>query len=274
MADEPTQEKQLQPKHGELVIAIVAKITKYGSYCKLPEYNNIEVFLPLREISSGWIKNIHGFLREGQNTVGKVILIDKEKKTIDISLKRVMPKEAKEKTGQYNLEKKLEALFTQKAKPSAKNDQPYQQLAQTIRSEFGTYVNFAINGLKRTPQFQQSKVPEELRKQFVDAIEAARKSRKFFVSYTLTLSTTDSVSGVARMKEIIENIEKRGVEAKYMSAPKYSLKAEGTDYADAEKKIRDSETMIKSKINKTFTFSIDKDKLKKEREGLLEQYLS
>jgi translation initiation factor 2 subunit 1 len=272
MMEEAAQETN-QPKQGSLVIAIVSKITKYGSYCKLPEYNNMEVFLPLREISSGWIKNIHGFLREGQSTVGKIILIDKEKKTTDISLKRVMPKEAKEKIGQYNLERKLEAIFTQKAKPVTKSDQQ-KQFTETIKAEFGTYVNFAINGLKDTEQYRQSKIPADLKQHFVEAIQSTRKSRKFFVSYTMTLSTTDSVSGVAKMREIIGSIEKMGVTAKYLSAPKYSLRAEGTDYTTAEKKIRDSSIFIEGKINKTFTFAMEKDKLKKEKEGLLEQYLS
>ncbi|MGH2510319.1 MAG: S1 RNA-binding domain-containing protein, partial [Ktedonobacteraceae bacterium] len=57
------------PRVGSLVIANVSKITKFGAYCKLPEYNDLEVFLPLREISSGWIKNIREFIHEGQKLV-------------------------------------------------------------------------------------------------------------------------------------------------------------------------------------------------------------
>ena len=57
------------PKVGELVIATVSKISKFGAYCRLPEYNDLEVFLPIREISSGWIKNIREHIHEGQKLV-------------------------------------------------------------------------------------------------------------------------------------------------------------------------------------------------------------
>ena len=33
-------------KVGEFVIASVSKISKFGAYCRLPEYNDLEVFLP------------------------------------------------------------------------------------------------------------------------------------------------------------------------------------------------------------------------------------
>ena len=50
------------PRVGELVIASVSKISKFGAYCRLIEYNDLEVFLPIREVSSGWIKNIREHL--------------------------------------------------------------------------------------------------------------------------------------------------------------------------------------------------------------------
>lgn len=262
-----------QPKQGDLVIAVVAKITKFGSYCRLPEYNNMEVFLPLREISSGWIKNIHGFLHEGQNCVGKIILIDQKKNTVDISLKRVMPKEAKEKIGQYNLEKRLDALFHQKIKTS-KLEGKEQELVHTTLSKFGNYVNFAINAVKYTGEYEDLPIPKQLKTSFREAIENTKKSRKFFVSYTMSLSTQDSITGATKLKEIMAGIEKTGVDVKYISAPKYSLKAEGKNYADAESKIQAAVSLVKANINKGFSFNIEKDKSKKEKEGIMEQYLS
>ena len=90
-------EINLRPQVGSSVIAKVIRVAQFGAYCKLPEYNDIDVFLPIREVSSGWIKNIHEFVHNGQIVVCKVIYIDKEKGTIDVSIKKITNKESKEK---------------------------------------------------------------------------------------------------------------------------------------------------------------------------------
>ncbi len=99
------------PKVGELVIATVAKISKFGAYCKLPEYNDLEVFLPIREVSSGWIKNIREHIHEGQKLVCSVTFYDKDKGTIDISLKRVSPGNSKEKIQVIQPREKTDRAF-------------------------------------------------------------------------------------------------------------------------------------------------------------------
>src|SRR5208283_5552594 len=109
-------EERKLPSHGSLVIAVVSKITNFGAYCKLIEYGDTEAFLPIREVSSGWIKNIREYIHDGQKLVCYVHGVDKEKGTIDISLKRVSPKDSKDKIRSYNLEKRLNALFSQTIK--------------------------------------------------------------------------------------------------------------------------------------------------------------
>ena len=104
------------PRQGGLVLVVVSKITNFGAYCKLIEFDNVEAFLPIREVSSGWIKNIREYIHDGQKLVCYVHGVDKEKGTIDISLKRVSPKDSKEKIRSYNLEKRLNALFAQTLK--------------------------------------------------------------------------------------------------------------------------------------------------------------
>ena len=77
------------PRRGELVLVTVAKISNFGAYCRLIEYNNIEAFLPIREVSSGWIKNIREYIHEGQKLVCFVNNLDPDRGTIDVSLKKV-----------------------------------------------------------------------------------------------------------------------------------------------------------------------------------------
>ncbi len=256
------------PKIGALVIAQVAKITQFGAYCRLPEYNNLEVFMPIREVSSGWIKNIREFIHEGQNLVCKVVMYDKERNTIDVSLKKVTPKETKTKIGAYNLEKRLSALLQQAIKQSGVPDK--EAVTQSLHTEFGTYTNLFQHATDNSEQFAKLKIPKKLRDEIQKVIEANRKEKKHVVSYIVTLSTYNTESGASELRSLLEDARKDGIEVSYISAPRYRFVSDGKDYSEAETKIKKAETAISSKLKKGL-FKLEKEKLKKEKEDILAQ---
>ena len=255
------------PRVGELVIASVSKISKFGAYCRLIEYNDLEVFLPIREVSSGWIKNIREHIHEGQKLVCTVIFYDKEKNTIDISLKRVSPSNSKNKIRAYNLEKRLGALFLQAVKMS-KYQQDKDALVSTALSEFGTYTNLIDNATSDTKEFSQSKLPKKLKDSILKVLEANRKQKRYIVSYMAKVYTQDTLSGAESLRTAMRAVKDLGVEAKYIGAPKYRFVAEGNDYSAAEEKIKKAEAAVKSKIKKG-SITLEKEKLRKEKEDII-----
>jgi translation initiation factor 2 subunit 1 len=260
-------ESKIIPLVGELVIASVTKISKFGAYCKLPEYNDLEVFLPTREVSSGWIKNIREHIHEGQKLVCSVIYHDKEKGTIDISLKRVSPSASKEKIRSYNLEKRLSAVFLQAVK-TAKEQENKEALIKTATTEFGTYTNLVQNATNSTNEFAQSKLPKKVKELILKELESKRKQKRFLVAYLATLYTFNTVSGASELRGIMSSIKELGVDVKYIGAPRYRLLAEGSDYASAEAKIKKAEMLVKDRLKKG-VFELEKEKLKKEKEDIM-----
>ena len=257
------------PKVGEFVIAQIAKVMPFGAYCRLPEYNNLEVFLPLKEVSSGWIKNIREFIREGQTVVCLVIYHDREKNTIDVSIKKVPQSKAKEKIKQYNLEKRFVALFQQLLKSNKIEGQEAVQVNNQLVSEFGTYTNFAENVLSNTPEFVNSKIPKKIKDAFAASLEAMRKNRKYVVSYIAKVSTTNTVAGATELRSIMQKVSKIGVEVKYISAPMYRIISEGVDYNEAESKVKKAEELIREGLPDG-TIELEKEKLKKEKESIFD----
>ena len=255
------------PRHGELVIVTVGKITNFGAYCKLIEYGNVEAFLPIREVSSGWIKNIREYIHDGQKLVCFVHNVDKEKGTIDISLKRVSTKDSKDKIRSYNLEKRLNALFWQTVKKE-KEARTKEELEGIINQEFKTYTNMTENAVAGTPEFVNSKLPKKVRDAFVKALELNRKQKRYFVSYIATITTYNTESGVTELRGIMKAIKETGVDLGYIGAPKYRLFAEGTDYVDAEAKIDKVRDIVSTKLKKGI-FEIEKEKLTKEKEDIM-----
>lgn len=260
-------ETKRAPRHGELVITVVSKITNFGAYCRLAEYGDTEAFLPIREISSGWIKNIREYIHEGQKLVCYTNNVDKEKGTIDISLKRVSTKDSKEKIRSYNLEKRLAALFLQAIKKT-NEPQAKEALMAIVVSEFGSYTNMVQNATENTSEFVQSKLPKKIKDTLIKILEANKKQKRYFVSYLATIYTYNTESGATELRSLMEAIKKLGIEISYIGAPKYKFFSEGTDYANAESKITKVTELIESKI-KNGSFQIEKEKLKKEKEDIM-----
>jgi translation initiation factor 2 subunit 1 len=255
------------PKVGEHVIATVSKVARFGAYCRLLEYDNLEVFLPIREVSSGWIKNIREHVHEGQKVVCSVLFYDREKGTIDVSIKRVTQSQAKEKIRAYNLEKRLTALFAQSVKMSGLYDEK-QALIQRALTEFSTYTNLMDNALADSEEFKKSALPKKLKDTLIENYESNRKKRRYIVAYTMTLSTFNTMSGITELRDIISEVKRLGINVSYIGAPHYRLVAEGEDYSKAEEKIAQATQLVQSRLKKG-VFEIEKEKLKKATEDIL-----
>jgi translation initiation factor 2 subunit 1 len=251
----------------ELVILQVAKVMPFGAYCKLLEYNNVEVFLPIKEVSSGWIKNIHEFVHEGQKLVCKVTYIDKERGTIDVSLKKVTAKETRQKNDSYNLERRLQAMFTRAVRTAGLESQKEELIKKAVE-EFTTYTNLMRNVGGDSAELEKSKLPKKLRSALLELLESSKKKKRYVVSYIMKLTSYDTKKGVTELKEVIGAIKDIGVEVTYISAPSYRLVSEGKDYVDAEKKIRQASDYVQERL-KNGLFELDKEKLKKEKEDIM-----
>src|SRR5215831_18527052 len=85
------------PEVGEIVVATVTKIMDQGAYVTLDEYNNIQGFLHVSEISTGWIRNVEKFLKVGEKKVLLVKRVDRARSEIDLSLKQISSDQKKKK---------------------------------------------------------------------------------------------------------------------------------------------------------------------------------
>ncbi len=255
------------PRVGEHVIAYITKVSRFGAYCRLLEYNDLEVFLPIREVSSGWIKNIREHVHEGQKVVASILFYDKDKGTIDVSLKRVTQGQAKEKLRAYNLEKRFAGLFAQSVKMAGLSGEK-ASLVQKALTEFPNYTELMDGAMSGSDSFKSSTLPKKLKDMLIENFEASKKKRRYVVAYTMRLSTFNTLSGATELRDIISSVKQLGIEVNYIGAPRYRLVAEGEDYTKAEEKIKQASQLIQSKLKKG-VFEMEKEKLKKAKEDIL-----
>ncbi len=262
-------ENSRTPGVGEMVIARIDKVMQFSAHCKLIEYGDIDAFLPIREVSSGWIKNIHEYIHTGQVVVCKVIFIDSDKGTIDVSIKKVNQNNAKEKLNTYNLEKRLASLFQQSMK-EAKVSPKEQRDAYVsyVLTSFGSFTSFMKGAADNTTDFENAKLPKKLKDSLRRLIEASKSVSEHKVTYLLNISTFDTQNGITQIRDMLSDIEKASVEVEYIGAPRYKLVAAGPDYPTAESRIEAAKAIIKQKL-KDGRFSIEKEKVRKEKVDII-----
>ena len=78
------------PEEGELVVCTVTEVKQNGAYVTINGYDEINGFIFIGEIASGWVKNIRAFVRDGQRVVCKFLRKGKkDQDTYELSLKSV-----------------------------------------------------------------------------------------------------------------------------------------------------------------------------------------
>jgi translation initiation factor 2 subunit 1 len=125
------------PEPGDLVIATVVKITSYGAYVQLDEYDK-EGLLHVSEVASRWVRNIRDYVREGQKVVLKVLRVHPEKGHVDLSRRRVTKRDKKEKLLLWKKDRKAESLLrTAAEKLGISFEDAYERAGVLIEKSFG-----------------------------------------------------------------------------------------------------------------------------------------
>ena len=242
------------PDKGEIVLIRITKIMPHGAYCELTEYK-LDAYLPISEIASGWIKNIHEFIKEGQSDAAKVVFIDPVKRAVDVSLKKATAKEKKDKINEYTLEKRAEKFFNNALK-SAHEEEQAPQIRAAIAQTVQTYTEF----LEQVREDKEGKglLSKKLKDALKDIVLKNYKPKVYEVSYSLSLRSVGSKGTISVVKKALSDIEKAGVSVLYEGAPHYKLTAKGDSYPAVEGMIKQAETAL-SKYQASLSAELKKE---------------
>ncbi|MEM3401878.1 MAG: S1 RNA-binding domain-containing protein, partial [Candidatus Hadarchaeales archaeon] len=126
------------PSAGELVLCTVTKIFPQGAFVSLDEYGGKEGMVHISEVASGWIKNIRDHIKEGQKVVCKVLFSDPERRSVDLSIRRVKDSERRWKVERLKLEQRAEKLLELVAQKLGKTlDEAYAEAGFPLQEKFG-----------------------------------------------------------------------------------------------------------------------------------------
>ena len=241
------------PDVGDLVITTVVRITDYGAYVRLDEYDK-EGLLHISEVASRWVRNIRNFVREGQKVVLKVLRVNVEKGHVDLSLRRVTKREKKEKILSWKKDRKADSLLRSASeKLNIPLKEIYEKAGALIEKEFGELHE----GLEKTAKegadvLLKLGVPKDIAVTLEEIAKEKIKIHLVKVKGILELQCTKP-NGVVLIKETLLKVQKIGesqgtnVRIYVVAPPKYRIVVSAEDYKSAENALeKATETALKS----------------------------
>ncbi|NWG09234.1 MAG: translation initiation factor IF-2 subunit alpha [Nitrososphaerales archaeon] len=243
------------PEEGELVLVTVRNITSHGVYVSLDEYGGVNGFLHISEISTGWVRKIDRYVRQGQKIVLKVIRVSKTRKEVDLSLRQVTGEERREKLIELKRAEKANSimeLLESKLTLSSDAGKKYREL---LVEEFGSLYD-AVEEVSRkgVRALQKLNLPED----YALNLEAIAKE-KIVITKVGIYGMMEIKSHLSDGAEVIrstlldvENLKSGGAEIniRYIGSPKYRIEVKAENYKIAEKALDTAIQRVKESIEK------------------------
>jgi len=226
-------------------------------FVSIDEYKNIEGMIHIPEVSPGRIRNLRDYVKENKRIVCKVLRVNKERKQIDLSLRRVSPSQTRNKLTEIKQEEKAKKILEQVAKKlNLSMEEIFKKIGNNIIEKYGS-LTVAFHKLIKEDEdlFKKLDSSQKLTSELTRTIKEKIRLPEIKISGTLKLTST-APDGINRIKKTIKNIielnKKKKYNAKiiYMGAPKYQITLTAQDYKIAESQLKEISNFAISEIEK------------------------
>ncbi|HIQ23895.1 MAG TPA: translation initiation factor IF-2 subunit alpha [Pyrodictium delaneyi] len=239
----PIKRKEL-PDVGELVVATVREVYDYGAYLNLDEYGGLEAYLPWSEVASRWVRSIHDVVKPGQKIVVKVIRVNRRRKQVDVSLKRVNDNERRRKMMEWKRAQKAEKILEIVAQKLGKTlEQAYEEVGWRLEEAYGELMAaFEEAAIRGEDVLREAGVPEDWISPLLEEIRRHVEVKRVKIGGTI-MARSFAGDGVERIKDVLLSVKEAILESSKdikvrlytIGAPRYKLELDAYDYKTLEK---------------------------------------
>ena len=229
--------EQIMPEPGEIVICTVRELTSHGIYLNLDQYNAMNGFLHVSEISTGWVRNIDRVAKVQQKLVLKVIRADRSRKEIDLSLRQVTNEERRAKVIQWKRDERAHAIMNVVRKKANLTEEQLTDYVRRLEGEFGTLYDALETAAKKGEKGVASlEMPEQVKNAIVETANEKIVPPKYEVGAIVEISSR-APDGVEQVKKtlVAATSSSANVKITYAGAPRYRIRITADDYKQAEK---------------------------------------
>ncbi len=239
------------PSEQELTIGQVIKIEDHGVYVLLEEYGK-EAYIPLKELSTRFIKHPRELVKLNQRVIVKIYRIRRGGLIINASMKRVLPGERQKKLQEW---RKLRKSLIMLSQLSEKLNMPLKEVIEKIGKPLVAYYDTPYDAFEAVVRWGESVLEEVgLPSEFIQPlVEIARSNirlREVVLKRNLIISSL-APDAIIRIKKALSEgikIAPDKIEVKYISSPRYMVRVKGYDWKEAVKLFNKFYEKVKSII--------------------------
>ncbi len=220
------------PERDEMVVCEITRINPNSAYATLLEYDKSGM-IHVSEVAKRWVRNIREFVKEKQLVVCKVVRVDAQ--DISLSIKRVNKGQADRRLQEFKRERNAEKFLEQIGKQFRKSlDETYDEIGYDLIDNFGS-LNKTFDIALRNPDLLAEKgIDKKWAQAIIDIAEKNFVEKTYEVKAKLNL-TSYAPDGIDVIKKALSVASGKGLDVKYISAPKYQITGKGDDI----KKVRE-----------------------------------
>ena len=208
---------------GNIVLCTVDRIVGTIVFVKIDNEQK-EGSIILSEIAPGRIRNLRDYVTPKKRIVCKILRISPER--VDLSLRRVTPKEKKQIIEEYAQEKSYESILKSILGGNSK------QIINRIKEKENLYEFF--EQIKENPEPLEKLVGKNDSERILQIIKK-QKTKKAIIKKEFNL-TSASPNGLELIKNLLSNI--KDVEINYLAAGKFSIKTQTEDPKKEDKRLK------------------------------------
>lgn len=249
------------PESGEIVICTVREITSHGIYVNLDQYDGMNGFLHVSEISTGWVRNIERVAKVQQKLVLKVIRANKVRQEIDLSLRQVTNEERRAKVIEWKREERATAILNAVKKKLDLGDEQTKTLTRKLEETFGSlYAALETAAKKGEKALAELELPEATAKAITETASEKIIPPRYEVGALVEVSSRGS-NGIDQVKKTLLAAASSSPDIRitYAGAPRYRVRITADDYKQAEKVLDSVLEKIKDGTGKHEGFSFKRE---------------